>query len=146
MRFGINTLDEFDLRGKTVLCRVDINQPVDRARGTLKSVNRIQACVPTVRELADGGAKVVYKPRPVDCEAGYAELVDWCAERGVTTLPQIQPLHVATWIEELGCHVSVPTVQQRLAGIRHLFDWLVRAQVVAQNPAISVRSRSINPP
>lgn len=59
MRFGINTLDEFDLRGKTVLCRVDINQPVDRARGTLKSVNRIQACVPTVRELADGGAKVV---------------------------------------------------------------------------------------
>ena len=59
MRFGIRTLDEFDLAGKTVLCRVDINQPVEQKTGTLKSINRIQACVPTVRELAQGGAKVV---------------------------------------------------------------------------------------
>lgn len=59
MRFGINTLDEFNLAGKTVLCRVDINQPVDQQTGKLKSINRIRACVPTVRELADGGAKVV---------------------------------------------------------------------------------------
>ena len=59
MRFGIRTLDELHLSGKTVLCRVDINQPVDREKGTLKSINRIRACVPTVRELSDKGAKVV---------------------------------------------------------------------------------------
>ena len=59
MRFEIRTLDELHLSGKTVLCRVDINQPVDRASGTLKSINRIRACVPTVRELSDKGAKVV---------------------------------------------------------------------------------------
>lgn len=59
MRFGIRTLDELDVRGKTVLCRVDINQPVDRGTGTLKSINRITACVPTIRELSDGGARVV---------------------------------------------------------------------------------------
>lgn len=59
MRFGIRTLDELPVRGKTVLCRVDINQPVDRDAGTLKSVNRITACVPTIRELSDNGAKVV---------------------------------------------------------------------------------------
>lgn len=59
MRFGIRTLDEAEVRGKTVLCRVDINQPVDRASGTLKSINRIAACVPTIRELSDKGAKVV---------------------------------------------------------------------------------------
>ena len=59
MRFGIRTLDEVAVQGKTVLCRVDINQPVDRAAGTLKSINRIQACVPTIRELADKGARVV---------------------------------------------------------------------------------------
>lgn len=59
MRFGIRTLDELHLSGKTVLCRVDINQPVDRASGTIKSINRIRACVPTVRELSDKGAKVV---------------------------------------------------------------------------------------
>ena len=59
MRFGIRTLDEAAVQGKTVLCRVDINQPVDRATGTLKSINRIQACVPTIRELSDKGARVV---------------------------------------------------------------------------------------
>lgn len=59
MRFGIRTLDELSVRGKTVLCRVDINQPVDRDAGTLKSINRITACVPTIRELCGKGAKVV---------------------------------------------------------------------------------------
>ena len=59
MRFGICTLDEFSLEGKTVLCRIDINQPVDRQTDTLKSIARIRACVPTVKELSDKGAKVV---------------------------------------------------------------------------------------
>ena len=59
MRFGINTLDEFEIAGKTVLCRVDMNQPVDRATGTLKSIARITACVPTLKELSDKGAKLV---------------------------------------------------------------------------------------
>ena len=59
MRFGIKTLDDAQVQGKTVLCRVDINQPVDREKGTLKSINRLAACVPTVKELADKGAKVV---------------------------------------------------------------------------------------
>ena len=59
MRFGIQTMDEFDVRGRTVLCRVDINQPVDRERDALKSTARIQACVSTIRELSDRGAKVV---------------------------------------------------------------------------------------
>ena len=59
MRFGIKTLDDAQVEGKTVLCRVDINQPVDRENGTLKSINRIKACVPTIRELAEKGAKIV---------------------------------------------------------------------------------------
>ena len=59
MRFGINTLDNFNYEGKTVLMRVDMNQPVDRATGTLKSTQRIEACAKTVKEVADQGAKVV---------------------------------------------------------------------------------------
>ena len=59
MKFGINTIDEFDLAGKTVLCRVDMNQPVDRETDTLKSTQRIEACAPTVREISDKGAKLV---------------------------------------------------------------------------------------
>ena len=59
MRFGICTIDEFNLKGKTVLCRVDMNQPVNKADDTLKSTQRIEACAPTVKELSDKGAKVV---------------------------------------------------------------------------------------
>ena len=59
MRFGICTLDEFTLKGKTVLCRVDMNQPVDHATGTLTSTARIEACAPTLAKMADAGAKVV---------------------------------------------------------------------------------------
>ncbi len=59
MKFGINTLDDFDVKGKTVLCRVDMNQPVDKSSGTLKDTTRIKACVPTVMELKEKGAKLV---------------------------------------------------------------------------------------
>ena len=59
MRYGIRTLDEVSVSGKTVLCRIDINQPVDRKTGTLKSISRIRACVPTLQELSDKGARIV---------------------------------------------------------------------------------------
>ena len=59
MRFGIYTLDDFDVKGKTVVCRVDMNQPVDRASDSLESIQRITACAPTLKELSDKGARVV---------------------------------------------------------------------------------------
>ncbi len=67
------------------------------------------------------------------------EFLGWCEERGVASIAEVQPLHVAAWIEQLGREVSAPTVKQRLAGIRHLFDWLVTGQVMPVNPAASVR-------
>ena len=67
------------------------------------------------------------------------EFLGWCAARGVTSIAAVRPLHVAAWIEMLGREVSAPTVKQRLAGVRHLFDWLVTGQVVPVNPAASVR-------
>lgn len=59
MKFGINTLDDLQVAGKTVLLRVDINQPINRETGTLKDITRVRACVPTIRELSDKGAKVI---------------------------------------------------------------------------------------
>lgn len=58
MRFGIHTLDDYDVGGRAVVCRVDINQPVDRETGQLRSTARIEACVPTMRELLDRGARL----------------------------------------------------------------------------------------
>jgi len=59
MRFGINTLDDIKVKGKTVLCRVDINQPIDWETGGLKDTTRVKACVPTLKELSDKGARLV---------------------------------------------------------------------------------------
>jgi site-specific recombinase XerC len=51
-------------------------------------------------------------------------------------------LHVAAYVEQLGRERSAPTVKQRLAAVRHLFDWLVTGQVMPVNPASSVRGPS----
>ncbi len=59
MKYGINTLDDLDVRGKVVLCRVDINSPIDPATGELRDTTRLHGCGPTVRELAEAGAKLV---------------------------------------------------------------------------------------
>ena len=64
-------------------------------------------------------------------------------ERGVLSLAGVQPLHVASWIEGQTETHAAPTVKQRLAAIRMLFDWLVVGQVVPVNPAAaSVRGPS----
>lgn len=59
MKLGIHTLDDFNLKGKVVLCRVDINSPVNRELGELRDITRIERCLPTIRELSGKGAKTV---------------------------------------------------------------------------------------
>src|SRR5438132_3545677 len=67
------------------------------------------------------------------------EFLVWCASAGVPSIGTVQPVHVATWIEATTRELAAPSVKQRLAAIRHLFDWLVTGQVVPVNPARSVR-------
>src|SRR6185437_13219781 len=70
------------------------------------------------------------------------DFLAWCAGAGVPAITEVQPLHVAAWIERQTQTLSAPTVKQRLAAIRHLFDWLVTGQIVPHNPAASVRGPS----
>jgi integrase/recombinase XerD len=62
----------------------------------------------------------------------------WCEQRKLQ-LEDIQPIHVAGYIEQLMQKQSKPTVKQHLAAIRMLFDWLVTGQVIPTNPAHAVR-------
>jgi phosphoglycerate kinase len=71
---GIHTLDDFEFRDKTVLLRVDINSPIDRQTGGLADDNRIRKSLPTIRELADGGARTVILAHQGDTE-DYRSLV-----------------------------------------------------------------------
>ncbi|WP_395540203.1 phosphoglycerate kinase [Neotabrizicola sp. sgz301269] len=54
---GWNTLDDLDLAGKTVLCRVDINVPMEAGRVT--DMTRIDKIVPTVLDILAKGGKPV---------------------------------------------------------------------------------------
>jgi len=63
----------------------------------------------------------------------------WCERHRVGQLADIEPLHIAAYIEQLQASFEKPTVKQHLAAIRMLFDWLVTGHIVAVNPATSVR-------
>jgi site-specific recombinase XerD len=71
-----------------------------------------------------------------------ADFLAWCGDNQVRSIEAVQPLHVAAWIEMQQKELSAPTVKQRLAALRHLFDWLVTGQIVPVNPAASVRGPS----
>jgi hypothetical protein len=70
---------------------------------------------------------------------GAADFFEWCASAGVPSIAAVQPVHVATWIEASTRELAAPSVKQRLAPLRHVFDWLVNGQVMPVNPAHTVR-------
>ena len=55
----IRSIDDLDVGGKRVLLRVDINSPIDPATGEIADENRIEQSLPTIRDLADRGARLV---------------------------------------------------------------------------------------
>jgi site-specific recombinase XerD len=67
------------------------------------------------------------------------EFFAWCEQRGLSSIVDIEPLHIGAYVEALTRSHSAPTAKQRLAAIRMLFDWLVTGQIVPTNPAASVR-------
>jgi site-specific recombinase XerD len=69
----------------------------------------------------------------------------FCERGGLTALPEITPLHVAAYIEILRTEErrSISTTKQHLAAIRMLFDYLVRHQILRENPATSVKTEKL---
>jgi integrase len=63
----------------------------------------------------------------------------WVEQHNIGELADIEPVHVAAYIEALQATAAKPTVKQHLAAIRMLFDWLIIGQVLAVNPAHAVR-------
>jgi phosphoglycerate kinase len=54
-----NTLDDFDVKNKTVLLRVDFNLPLDKTTLEIIDNTRIKLVLPTIKELIEKDAKIV---------------------------------------------------------------------------------------
>lgn len=67
---------------------------------------------------------------------------DW-AERHAISLPQVEPMLVAAYVEELRVQYADLTVKQHLAAIRMLFDYLVTGGILRVNPAASVKGPKV---
>lgn len=116
--------------------------------------------LPSARELATGflGGPGAYKRaaefftaeiRNPNTRRAYLNaarrFAGWCRERGLD-LTAVETLHVATYIDSLGVDtggrekkLTVPSIKQHLAGLRHLFDHLVSGGILKINPAAAVR-------
>jgi len=53
------TLDDVDVRGKTVIVRVDLNSPIDPKTNKIQDNERLRAHAETLRELSDRGARTI---------------------------------------------------------------------------------------
>lgn len=63
----------------------------------------------------------------------------WCETHGLGQLCQVEPFHVAAFLQHLQGTLAPASVKQHLAALRMLFDWMVIERVIAMNPAQAVR-------
>lgn len=57
MKAGFHTIDELNVEGRRVLLRLDLNVPL--RDGVITDTNRIEAVLPTIRQLRAAGAKLI---------------------------------------------------------------------------------------
>jgi site-specific recombinase XerC len=69
----------------------------------------------------------------------------WLDVNGITELADIEPIHVAAYIEALQTTNAKPTVKQHLAAVRMLFDYLVVGQILTPCAAPSTSSSAARP-
>jgi integrase/recombinase XerD len=70
------------------------------------------------------------------------EFCAWLEARGLPSITAVTSIHVAAYVEELSRRHAAPTVKQRLAAIRMMFDWLATGGILPFNPASAVRGPS----
>ncbi len=63
----------------------------------------------------------------------------WLEARGLRDITQVNSFVVAAWVEHMQQEHPAPTVKQRLAAVRMMFDWLATGGVMPFNPATAVR-------
>jgi site-specific recombinase XerD len=101
----------------------------DHVRLTLETFFKAEVRNPNTRRAYQNGAKDFF--------------VYLSACPHVDTLDAINALHVSGWLDAMQERgLSTPTIKQRLAGLRMMFNALARAQVLRINPVTVVKGPS----
>ena len=140
---AFRTLDGLNLKGKRVLVRADLNVPMHG--GEISDTTRLERLVPTIRELMDGGAKVIVcshfeRPkgkrvpsmslRPVADALGVVlarpvAFADDCigpqAEQAVARLPEGDVLVLENTRFHPGEEANDPAMAQQLAALADIY-------------------------
>jgi hypothetical protein len=66
------------------------------------------------------------------------QFLDWCQRAGFSNIEDIEPIHVAAYIEQHSG--SAATIKQHMAAIRMMFSWLTEKGILAINPAREVKT------
>ena len=131
-------------KNATSLTTIPADQPV-------KVFSRIAASIVVPAIIADAGetatrrfleffaATIRNKNTRMAYYRAVCQFFAWCDQHKLGAIDDIEPLHVSAYIEAMLSGYEKPSVKQHLAAIRMLFDWLVIGQVIAVNPATSVR-------
>jgi site-specific recombinase XerD len=129
--------------------RRNVPAVVEAAAPTKASTVRIALAVPAViagagdhaarRFLEFFAANIRNKNTRMAYYRAVSSFFAWVDQHRIGELSDIEPVHVAAYIETLQTTAAKPTVKQHLAAIRMLFDWLIIGQVLAVNPAHAVR-------
>ena len=120
----------------------------DENTAVVPSIQARHALLPVVFQFTKDAQKHVLEffaahLRNRNTRKAYAQAVTdfgaWCAQHGLSSLTQVQPVHVSSYVKELTAKIAPPSVKQKLSALRMLFDWLVVRQVLPNNPAHAVR-------
>ncbi|MCA3625905.1 MAG: tyrosine-type recombinase/integrase [Methylobacterium sp.] len=116
-----------------------------------KRVNSNSTSLPVPASIAAAGDRAAYRflefftarIRNPHTRRSYGRAVgDFCAwleGRGIRDITQVNSFLVAAWVEHMQQERPAPTVKQRLAAVRMMFDWLATGGVMPFNPATAVR-------
>lgn len=55
----IHYIDDFDLQGKAVFLRLDLNVPIDKETGSIRDTTRIDEAIPTIKYCLENGARLI---------------------------------------------------------------------------------------
>src|ERR1017187_10209370 len=72
-------------------------------------------------------------------EGAVRRFCSWCEGHGLE-LEQVNPVHAAAYVQELGERLSAPSVNLHLAALRQGFDWRTQRGLFRARPIASVKA------